>query len=322
MTKDPVPSAPEEPSSMSAEPSILGSAPTHSQQNTNGQPPNGAKGGLVGWVKNMFAPKPDTTLREAIEEYIEEPQSYEDVPTISAEERAILSNILSLQHITVLDVMVPRADIIALELGTKREELFALLAEKQFSRIPVFKDNLDDVVGTIHIKDIMAALAKNEDIVIGEMLTDIPIVSPSLSILDLVIKMRQSRRHMVMVVDEYGGIDGLVTIGDVIESIIGEIDDEHDTDEDHEIVVNEDGSILADGRVDIDDFEERFGRFFSDEERQDSDTLGGIVCDIAGRVPARGEILMHKAGLRFEVLDADPRRVNRLKISQMPQSAE
>ena len=274
--------------------------------------------GLLDWIKSLIKPKQETSLREAIEDYIDEPESYEDEPTISAEERAILSNILDLGEVAVIDVMVPRAEVIAIDESTTKKELFALLAEKQFSRIPVYKDNLDNVVGTVHIKDIMQTLANNKEIVIADMLTDIPIVSPSMSILDLVITMRKQRRHMVMVVDEYGGIDGLVTIGDVIESIIGEIDDEHDPEEEHEITVSDDGSVLADGRVDIEEFEERFGEFLSEEEREESDTLGGVVSFIAGRVPARGEILKHGTGVTFEVLEADPRRVARLKISKIP----
>ena len=128
---------------------------------------------------------------------------------------------------------------------------------------------------------------------------------------------------MALVVDEYGGIDGLVTIGDVIESIIGEVDDEHDTqDDDAQMRVNSDGTVLADARVLINEFEDQFGMLLEEDEREESDTLGGLVFDIAGRVPARGEIITHKSGMLFEVLEADSRRISRLKISQIPAPEE
>ena len=284
------------------------------QKDLNGQEPVN----LITWIKTLVKGKPESSLREAIEEYIEEPENFEEVPTISVQERAILANILNLRDMNVINVMVPRADVVAIDVNTTNKELFALLAERQFSRIPVYHETLDEVLGTVHIKDIMAVLAKGQDINIKDLVADVPIVSPSMPLLDLVLKMRQSRRHMVMVIDEYGGIDGLVTIGDIIESIIGEIDDEHDTDADPEMVEDGDGSILADGRVDIEEFEERFGELLSEDEREESDTLGGLVSAMAGRVPARGEVLTHDTGMIFEVLDADPRRINKLRITNIP----
>ena len=273
---------------------------------------------IFSWIKSLIKNKPESTLRKTIEEYIEKPKSFEETPTISTQERAILSNILDLRDINVLDVMVPRADIVAIDVSITNNELFSLLAEKQFSRIPVYHETLDEVLGTVHIKDIMASIAKGLDINIKNLITELPVVSPSMSLLDLVLKMRQSRRHMVMVIDEYGGIDGLVTIGDIIESIIGEIDDEHDTNSNPEMLKESDGSITADGRVNIEEFEERFGTLLSKEEREESDTLGGLVSDIAGHMPTRGEILTHKTGMIFEVIDADPRRINKLRITNIP----
>jgi len=132
--------------------------------------------------------------------------------------------------------------------------------------------------------------------------------------------MRQSRRHMALVVDEYGGIDGLVTIGDIVESVLGEIEDEHDTQEEPQLMTYADGTVLADARVSIDDFEEEYGTLLSDDERSESDTLGGLVFTIAGRIPVRGEVLTHDSGMEFEIMDADPRRINVVRIRNIPEA--
>lgn len=280
-----------------------------SQQNT----------GLLGQLKSLLSGRrnDDTTLREAIEEYIEEPENLELDP-VALHERALFSNILKLRDVRVHKVMVPRADIIGLNVDTEQSELFSILAEKQVSRIPVYKDTLDDVLGTIHLKDVMGALAKGDEINIKDLLTEVPIVSPSMPLLDLLMTMRESRRHMAMVVDEFGGIDGLVTIGDVIESIVGEIDDEHDEDEPPQLVEQDDGSVLVDARLDIDEFEQQYGKLLSDEEREESHTLGGLAFMMAGRVPARGEVLTHESGTLFEILEADQRRISLIKIRNIP----
>ena len=279
------------------------------------------KPGLISRIRYLFTGRPDkadSDLREVIEEYIVEPESFNS-DSVSLHERVLLSNILKLRDITVLNVMIPRADICAIEANISKEDLFEFLAETHVSRFPVYSDTLDNVVGTVHIKDIMAAIAKGDEPNIVDMVSDVPIVSPSMPILDLVLKMRHSRRHMALVVDEYGGIDGLVTIGDVIESIIGEVDDEHDTQTDPQMIEVSEGAIVADARVELDEFEERYGKILDEDERHESDTLGGLVFDLAGRVPVRGEMITHPSGMLFEVLEADPRRISRLKITNIPE---
>ena len=285
---------------------------------------NTEKPGLFSRLKFLFTGKQDKSedgLREAIEEYIVEPDSF-NTDSISTHERLLFSNILKLRDISVVDVMIPRADIVALDVDTSKDELFKLLSDQQFSRFPVYTETLDDVLGTVHIKDIVAAMAKGQDIKLNELIIEIPIVSPAMSILDLVLKMRHSRRHMALVVDEYGGIDGLVTIGDVIESIIGEIDDEHDNQVDPQMIEAPDGTVIADARVNLDEFEQRYGAILDHEEREESDTLGGLVFDLAGRIPVRGEVITHPSGMLFEIMEADPRRISSLKITQIPESAE
>ena len=286
--------------------------------NGNGQDDNIP---FLGWIKNALVKNRNDgeDLRDAIEEYVEGGKSdARGISSVAAHERTLLSNILHLRDMTVVDVMIPRADIVAIDINMPEKEILSLLSEKQFSRTPVYRDTLDEVVGTIHIKDIMAAMAKGQKLDIADLVREVPIVSPAMHVLDLLLMMKQTRKHMVLVVDEFGGIDGLATIGDLIETIVGEVDDEHDTTEDSIMIDRADGSVLADGRVDVETFEEKYGKLLSEDEREDIDTLGGLVFALAGRIPARGEILSHPSGLVFEVIEADPRRVNRLLIRNIP----
>lgn len=276
------------------------------------------KNGLIGRFQSLFKGKNDTTLREAIEEFIEINENGEETE-VSLHERTLISNVLKLRDLTVVDVMIPRADIIAIDIDTSQEDLLKLLASQQYSRIPIYRDTLDDVAGTIHIKDILAHLSQGKTIKVEGLLRDVPVISPSMQVLDLMLMMKKMKKHMAMVVDEFGGIDGLVTVGDVIEAIIGEIDDEYDTDDEPQIVEESDGSVLIDGRLDLDEFEAKFGSVLTADEREEVDTIGGLVFSMAGRVPARGEILSHEeSGMVIKVVDADPRRVNRVKIKNIP----
>ncbi len=274
--------------------------------------------GLFGWLKSFVKPDGET-LRDTLDEYINEQPENQNGDTTGQQERALLSNILRLRDMTVVHVMIPRADIIAIDLDTTQEELLALLAEKQYSRIPVYRGTLDDILGTIHIKDVLATLARGENIDIRNLIKEIPVVSPALPVVDLLLTMRETRRHMVLVVDEFGGIDGLVTVNDVLETIVGQIGDEHDNTNAPRIVLKSDGSVLVDARLLVDEFERRFGTILTDDERSNADTLSGLVYTMEGRIPGRGEILTHSSGMIFEVMDADPRRINLLKINNIPQ---
>jgi magnesium and cobalt transporter len=292
-------------------------------QNDNGRLLNerpSKKTSLGSFLKRFSKNKNDSSsLRDVLEEYIEAPEEPGVRDETSAHERKILSNILKLRDVTVSYVMIPRAEIVAIDVNTAPEDVLRVLSQRPHSRIPVYRESLDDVLGTIHVKDVLAVLAEGKTINLAEIITDIPIVSPAMPVLELILAMRQKRRHMALVIDEYGGIDGLVTVGDVIEAIIGEIDDEHDIDETAQIQRADDGSVVADARVDIDEFEEEFGRILSEEEREDNDTLGGLVCAIAGYVPSAGEVLTHDTGTIFEILDADQRRVHSIRISNIPE---
>ncbi len=269
---------------------------------------------LMGFLKGLISGKSESSLHDALKEYVADGDTGNGPQSLAPDERTLISNILKLRDTRAVDVMIPRADITAIDITTSPDQLLALLSEKQYSRFPVYRDSLDDIVGTIHIKDILATLARKAPLDIEQLVRGVPIISPAMHVLDLLLEMKETRRQMALVVDEFGGIDGLITVGDIIGSIVGDIEDEHEIDDTPQLVQLPDGIILADGRVDVEMFEMRFGDFLSDEERQDVDTLGGLVFAIAGRVPSRGEVVSHDSGMVFEVLDADPRRVHRLRI--------
>jgi magnesium and cobalt transporter len=275
-------------------------------------------------LRNIFARllrrRGDASLAEAIEELIEEGEVEEPEEPISAEERILLLNILKLRGRTADDVMVPRADIVAAPIDISMDGLVKLLVEEGHSRLPVYRETLDDVVGMIHMKDVLVHLALREQpFEIARMLREVLFVAPSARLLDLLLEMRLKRVHMALVVDEFGGIDGILTIEDVVEEIVGEIEDEHDVEEQPKVVQRPDGTVLADARATIEEFEERVGPVLSEAEREeDIDTLGGLVFSLAGRIPKRGEVVQHPSGLSFEVVDADSRRIKRLKVKNLP----
>ena len=282
-----------------------------------------AKPDRKNWIKSLLSKKEtqEDDLRDALEDYIEELSASETEEVGSVEERVLLTNILNLRDMTVADVMIPRADIVAIDVETSSLALLSLLSEKQFSRIPVYRETLDDILGSVHVKDVLANLAQNKPIVISELIREAPIVSPALPVINLILLMRENKKHLAFVVDEYGGIDGLVTIGDLIESIIGKIHDEHETAE-VEIVLQKEDGVIADARWPIEEFEKKFGTVLQDEERDEIDTLGGFLFSLAARVPGRGEIISHEeTGITFEILEADPRRVGKIRI-RTPKPAE
>lgn len=281
---------------------------------------------LAQWLSSIFKPKNGNgteALREALEDIIDEIEEDDDAnPTNVTYEKILLENFLELRELTVEDIMIPRADIAALDKNASQEEIFALLGDKQYSRIPVYDESLDNIIGTVHLKDIVSQFATNKKIDLTGLLRDIPIVSPALPVLELLHFMREEKKHMVMVVDEYGGTDGLATISDVMDEIIGEVDDEFDAATDPEMIQKPDGTIHADARLEIEDLEETLGEFLDDEEREEIDTVGGLVFTLAGRVPARGEVIEHpQSGHAFEILDADQRKVTRVRIRPASKAA-
>ncbi|MCH8000835.1 MAG: HlyC/CorC family transporter [Proteobacteria bacterium] len=282
-------------------------------------------GGLWRWLRRVFRRRNgDSRLRETIEEIIgeiEETVPEEEAATpIGSHERVLLGNILELRRLSAEDVMVPRADIVSVDIETGIDELTEVMSGAAHSRVPVYRENLDDVIGIVHIKDVLKHVAAGRSFELAKILRTVLIVAPSMRALDLLLEMRLSRVHMALVVDEFGGIDGLLTIEDLVEEIVGEIEDEHDVAEGPKLIEQPDGSLIADARATIEEFEERVGPILSEEEREeDIDTLGGLVSYLADRVPTRGELIAHAtSGVSFEVMEADPRRVKRLRVRNLP----
>jgi len=183
------------------------------------------------------------------------------------------------------------------------------------SRLPVFRENLDDIVGFVHIKDVLDFWNERENFKLAEVVREPLVVPPSMLLLELLGRMRDTRIHMAIVVDEYGGVDGLVTIEDAVEEIVGDIEDEHDEDEVPAMIDHADGSIDVDARVEVEEFEARYGiDLLPDETDEDIDTLGGFMVAMLGHLPRRGETLRHESGFAFEVIEADPRRIRKLKV--------
>ena len=267
----------------------------------------------------------DSQMRESLEEVIEEADR--ETQQLSSQERLMLANLLKFGELSVADVMVPRADIVAVEEQTPLADLIALFRDAQHSRLPIYRETLDDPIGMVHIKDVLALVEEGPDgqlrwpeTKIVKVKRDILFVPAAMSALDLLLKMQATRQHLALVVDEYGGTDGLVSIEDLVEEIVGDIEDEHDVEGSPEISARGDGAYVADARVSLEDFKERTGIDLAvtlESADEEIDTLGGIVIAALGRVPVRGEIVTH-AGYEFEILEADARRVKRLRIRARP----
>jgi CBS domain containing-hemolysin-like protein len=197
--------------------------------------------------------------------------------------------------------------------------------DSEHSRLPIYRGTLDELLGFIHVKDILVYVAEQRPVRLEQLVRKVLVVAPTMPVLDLLLQMRGGRVHMAMVVDEFGGIDGLVTIEDLIEEIIGEIEDEHDEAQPTMpgIVERADGTVVVDARLPIETLEERFGfRLLPEDSEDEVDTVGGLAFALAGRIPSRGEVIAHPSGLELEVLDADPRRVKRLRLRRIPKAKE
>ncbi len=244
----------------------------------------------------------------------------EDAADLSYARREMIERVIAFDSKQVVDVMIPRADIISIEQHTTLTQLLKIFSDAGHSRLPVYRGELDDPIGMVHIRDLVGILADPES---GEQAGDQPIldqlvrkilyVPPSMPITDLLLRMQANRIHMALVIDEFGGTDGLVTIEDLVEEIVGDIQDEHD--EDEAAFLNHLSSHVweANARLPLEELERATGIELELDE-DEVDTLGGLVFTLAGRVPLRGEVICHPAGLEFEVLDADPRRIRKIKL--------
>ncbi len=306
--------------------------------------PERRKESFVQKLLRMFSRSRDKGLREGLESVIETHQSQNPGEELGLETRSMMRNLIAFSDLRVDDVMVPRASIVAIEDSATMRELLQKFNEANHSRLPVYRETLDDVAGMIHVKDFMGWMsakgkkgrAKTKLAGISISAADLSLtvkhsglyrevlfVPPSMPAADLLVKMQASHMHMAIVIDEYGGSDGLISIEDLVEEIVGDIADEHDTDESEKLIKRQDDTIyVADARVPISVVDELLGvDLLSDEDEDEADTLGGLIFEMAGRVPARGEIIKHASGLEFEILQSDPRRVKRIRIHvKKPQS--
>ena len=318
--------------------------------NTNGISPSEAiRESLWQRLRSRFGRARDVGLRESLEGAIESHEAQNPGETVGEEAKSMMLNIIEFSGLRVDDVMVPRVDIVAVDEADSMQELLAKFIDANHSRMPVYRETLDGITGMIHVKDFLRWMAargtrraakserpeKNDKIEKGPppglsiaatalsttvkqagLNREVLFVPPSMPATDLLVRMQASRTHLAIVIDEYGGTEGLVSIEDLVEVIVGDIADEHDTEEDLEIKPVEHGVHLADGRVDLAQLEALLGvDLLPEDEEEEADTLAGLIFKIAGRVPARGEIIRHESGLEFEILDSDPRRVKRVRIN-------
>ena len=276
-------------------------------------------------------------LEDALAETVEDTD-------FSPQERAMLKNVLGFHRIRVDDAMVPRADIVAVSGDTPLGDLLNLFRTAGHSRLPVYGETLDDPKGMVHIRDFLDFIAKHADasngngtasedeagkprqpnlgqvdfsipLAAAEILRPVLFVPRSMPAIDLLVRMQATRTHMALVIDEYGGTDGLVSIEDLVEMVVGDIEDEHDDATEMMIVAEEDGTYVADARASLDEVKESLGIDLQYEESaEDIDTIGGFIVTLAGRVPSRNELILGPGNLEFEILDADPRRVKRVRI--------
>ena len=296
------------------------------------------KRSILSRIKNRLSGG-NADLRESLEGVIDSHAEKTGAETLDADARSMMRNVLGFADLRVDDLMVPRANIVAEEETANMRSLLSQFVEANHSRLPIYRESLDDIVGMIHVKDYLrwmstkgskkktktsteagiALAAKELSSTIKQhpsMIRDVLFVPPSMPASDLLIKMKTSHVHLAIVVDEYGGTDGLVSLEDLVEEIIGDIADEHDTDDEHGMMRKQDDlTYVANARISIATLDEMFKvDLLPDDQEDEVDTLGGLVFEMAGRVPTRGEIIKHPTGLEFEILESDPRRVKRVRI--------
>ncbi len=303
-----------------------------------------SKPGILQKLRRRFLRTAD--LRQSLETVIESHAEHSGSPAMAADARSMLGNLLGFPNLRVDDLMVPRADITALDESATMRDLLDKFTEANHSRLPIYHETLDDVTGMVHVKDFLGWLSSkgktkkvrgravdkavsrvmglslaSEELATtikshGGLVREVLYVPPSMPAPDLLVKMKTSHIHLAVVVDEYGGSDGLVSFEDLVEAIVGDIADEHDADDEAEMIKKQgEDSFIADARISISTLDQMFKvDLLSDEEEDEADTLGGLIFEMQGRVPSKGEVIKHPAGLEFEIIDTDPRRVKKVRI--------
>ncbi len=265
-------------------------------------------------AKFLFYSSEQGNLRESIQDAIEE-SSNDAGSNLTSKEKTILENILTINKLKAYDIMVPRADIICASHNASFDDLIKIINAESHSRIPIYRKDLDDVLGMIHIKDLIKLTSKEmqNNFDLKSLLKEVLFIPPSMLVLNILLKMQSTKLHMALVIDEHGGTDGLVTIEDLVEEIVGEIQDEHDNEEITEFKKINDTTFIADAKMELSEFQKKTGIIFNSVT---IDTLGGYVFSMINRVPQKGEIIKSDPAYTFEVLDADPRKIKILKISK------
>jgi len=274
----------------------------------------------------LFGEDSEPTLREEIEDAIDEAEESQGSRAVAGDlsptERQMLRNMLHFGEQTAGDICVTRGEIIAVPSKISFDELVRAFAEAGHSRLPVFGDSLDNVVGMIHIKDVfVASVDVTRDRSIQALMREPLFVPESMGVIELLARMRQQRTHLAIVVDEFGGTEGLVTIEDVVEEIVGDIEDEHDEAEAGLLTMVDEGVWDADARLELDELAEAVDPRLSSVD-DEVDTLGGLVFLLAGHIPSQGEYITHPSGWTFEALDSDPRRILRVRLHAPDRSAK
>lgn len=268
-------------------------------------------------TKSLFSLKPRKNVRERLESFLSEASEEGNKPSLNREERFLINNILAMQDLTVDELCVPRADIKAISRSISYENLATLIGQTPHTRLPVYGKDLDDIRGIVHIKDLYALYEQKTPFSLKNVTKRCLFVSPSRPVLHLLMQMRVTRMPMAIVVDEQGGVDGLITYSDIVEALIGDMGDDNFGDEPM-LTKRPDGSFEADARLDIDDFLQEFNVSLSqDEEDDEIETLGGLIFSLVGRVPDRREIIPYNDDLEFEILEANPRRLLRVAIHRL-----
>ncbi len=281
-------------------------------------PEDNSSGRIWQGFRSLLFGERESSLRDQIEDAIDEAEEEGEAVNegdLSPVERQMMRNLLHFGELTVGDVAVPRSDIIAVPETISFRDLIKAFADAEHSRLPVYRENLDTVVGMVHIKDVFEILASaiKPPATIAPLIREPRYVPPSMGVLDLLAEMRAHRMHLAIVIDEYSGTEGLITIEDLVEEIVGDIEDEHDDEPEAMLTPLGDGQWDVDARAELDDVAKELDARLAIID-EDVDTVGGLAFVLAGHVPQIGEILTHESGWRIEIVDGDTKRATRLRL--------
>lgn len=276
---------------------------------------------FISKFSGFFRKQENIPLIDRLEDLIEGSSESTSVENDDREEITLVTNVLGLKDLTAGDIMVPRADIVAAKSDVTLDELIAIFSQNNFSQIPIYNNTLDDVIGIVRVRDFLQYVGTPETFNLKTMMKDVLYVVPSMQLTELLVEIKSSDNHMALVVDEFGGVDGLITLQNILSEIVGEIEQSRSIFP--QIATRQDGAYVADAKMFVNECEEILGvdllgpLMEEEEDELDIETLGGLTMLLAGRMPTRGETLVHPSGVEFEIMEADPRRVKRIIIRKV-----